>query len=464
MYRKWGVTALVLAMTAGCKVGPNYSRPPVSTPVSYRELVPDQQAQTAASIGDERWWQVFQDEELQGLVREALKQNYDIRIAAERVLQAQAIVGITRADQYPFIGAGASALNQRQPQTKLSNPLQTGPMQADLSLAWQLDFWGQYRRATEASRAELLASEWARKAVINSVVSDVASAYFQLLELDLEMEISTRTLQSRKESVRLVRIRQTGGTGTLLDVRQSEELMYTAAAAIPDLERRIGQEENVISVLLGRNPGAIPRTKKLADTAIAPSVPAGLPSSLLDRRPDIQSSEQKLVAANARIGVAKAAFFPQIQLTAVAGYQSTALTSLFSGPAGLWSFGASLAQPIFTGGKLRSNLHLTEAQEQESVLNYQQTIQQAFREVSDSLIAYKKNQEFREQQALLAAAAVDATRLANARYNGGVASYLEVLDTDTLAFDAELALAQAQLQERLALVQLYNALGGGWQT
>ncbi len=463
MRRRGWVTLFVLVAVVGCKVGPNYSRPPISTPDSYRELAPDQQAQAAQSLGDEKWWEVFKDEELQTLIREALKENYDIRIAAERVLQAQAVVGITRADQYPFIGAGASALNERLPQSKLAVPVQTGPMQVNLSLAWQLDFWGQYRRATEAARAELLASEWARKAVISSVVSNVASAYFQLLELDLEMEISTRTLQSRKESVRLVRIRQTGGTGSLLDVRQSEELMYTAAAAIPDLERRTAQQENVINILMGRNPGAVPRSRKLADTQIAPSVPSGLPSSLLERRPDILASEQHLVAANARIGVAKAAFFPQIQLTAVAGYQSTALTSLFSGPAGLWSFGAGLAQPIFTGGKLRSNLHLTEAQEREMVLTYQQTIQQAFREVSDSLIAYKKNQEFREQQALLAAAAVDAVRLANARYTGGVASYLEVLDTDTLAYDAEISLAAAELQERLALVQLYNALGGGWQ-
>jgi multidrug efflux system outer membrane protein len=444
-------------------MGPNYSRPSISTPDSYRQLAPDQQAQSNQSLGDEKWWDVFKDEELQALVREALKQNYDIRIAAERVLQAQAVVGITRADQYPFISAGASAYNERLPGTKISHPVQTGPMQVNLSLAWQLDFWGQYRRATEAARAQLLSTEWARKAVISSVVSNVASAYFQLLELDLEMEISARTLQSRKESVRLVTIRQTGGTGTLLDVRQSEELMYTAAAAIPELERRIGQQENVISILLGRNPGAVPRSRKLVDTAIAPSVPAGLPSSLLERRPDIQASEQQLVAANARIGVAKAAFFPQIQLTAGAGYQSTALTSLFTGPAGLWSFGANAVQPIFTAGKLRSNLHLSEAQKEESVLSYQQAIQQAFREVSDSLIAYKKNQEFAEQQGLLTAAAVDAVRLANARYTGGVASYLEVLDTDTLAYNAEISLAQAQLQERLALVQLYNALGGGWQ-
>jgi outer membrane protein, multidrug efflux system len=464
MERKFSNVILALVFLCGCKVGPNYQRPAVSTPDAYRELAPDQQAQAASAFGDERWWEVFQDQELQTLIREALKENYDVRIAAERVMQAQAVVGITRADQFPFLSAGASGFNTRQPSTKVSSPFETGPMQVGLSLTWQLDFWGQFRRATEASRASLLATEWGKKAVISSVVADVASAYFQLLELDLEMDISTRTLQSRKDSLNLVRVRQTGGTGTLLDVRQSEELMYTAAAAIPDLERRIGQQENVISVLLGRSPGGVPRVKKLSDTAVAPSVPAGMPSSLLERRPDIQSAEQQLVAANARIGVAKAAFFPQISLTGSAGYQSSSLTSLFSGPAGVWSFGAGLAQPLFTGGKLRSNLHLTEAQEQEAVLRYQQAIQQAFRDVSDSLIAYRKDQEFREQQALLAAAAVDAIRLANARYNGGVASYLEVLDSDTLAYDAEIELARAQLEERLALVQLYHALGGGWQS
>jgi multidrug efflux system outer membrane protein len=464
MERKFSYVILALVLLGGCKVGPNYSRPAVSTPPAYRELAPDQQAQAASSLGDEKWWEVFQDQELQALIREALKENYDVRIAAERVLQAQAILGITRADQYPTLSAGASAANVRQPRSKINEPFETSPIQVSLSLAWQLDFWGQYRRATEAARAQLLSSEWGQKAVISTVVADVASAYFQLLELDLEMDISTHTLQSRQESVKLVRIRQTGGTGSLLDVRQSEELMYTAAAAIPDLERRIGQQENVISILLGRNPGAVPRARKLNDTAIAPSVPAGIPSSLLERRPDIQSAEQQLVAANARIGVAKAAFFPQIALTADAGYQSSALTSLFTGPAGFWSFGGSLVQPIFTGGKLRSNLHLTESQKQEAVLTYQQAIQQAFRDVSDSLIAYRKNQEFREQQALLAAAALDATRLANVRYTGGVASYLEVLDTDTLAYDAEIELARALLDERLSLVQLYHALGGGWQS
>jgi multidrug efflux system outer membrane protein len=249
----------------------------------------------------------------------------------------------------------------------------------------------------------------------------------------------------------------------MMDVRQSEQLVYTASASIPDLERRIEQQENLISLLLGRNPGVVKRGMSLIDNVVPPEVPAGVPSSLLSRRPDIQSAEQSLIAANARIGVAKAAYFPQITLTGLAGFQSAALTSLFTGPAGLWSFGGQLAQPLFTAGKIRSGVRLTEAQKQEAVLIYQQSIQQAFREVSDSLVAYRKNREFREQEALLTNSAGDATHLADSRYRGGVTSYLEVLDSDSRYFDAQLGLAQAQLNERLALVQLYNALGGGWQ-
>jgi multidrug efflux system outer membrane protein len=248
-----------------------------------------------------------------------------------------------------------------------------------------------------------------------------------------------------------------------MDVRQSEQLVYTASSAIPDLERRIEQQENLISILLGRNPGPVTRGLSLVENVVPPDIPAGLPSLLLERRPDIQSAEQTLVAANARIGVAKAAYFPQITLTGLAGYQSTALTSLFTGPAGLWSFGGQLAQPIFTAGKIRSGVRLTEAQKEEAVLTYQKSIQQAFREVSDALVAYRRNREFREQQGLLTDAAADATRLADSRYRGGVTSYLEVLDSDTRHFDAQIGLSQALLNERLALVQLYNALGGGWQ-
>jgi multidrug efflux system outer membrane protein len=443
-------------------VGPKYKRPPVTVPDTYRGVAPEVGSQ-ATSLGDERWWTVFQDPQLQGLIREALSQNYDVRIAATRVLQAQAVLGITRADQYPTITGGASSSNQRLPATRITPAFETSPSEVNLSLFWELDFWGKYRRATEAARANLLATEWGQKAVMSSLVSNVASAYFQLLELDSEMDISRSTLASRKESLRLVEVRAKGGATSMLDVRQSEQLVYTAAGTIPDLERRIEQQENLISTLLGKNPTLVKRGKPLVESAILPTVPAGLPSSLLGRRPDIQSSEQQLVAANARIGVAKAAYFPQITLTAVGGYQSSALTNLFTGPAGLWNFGGQLVQPIFTGGRIRSNVRLTEAQKEEAVLVYQQSIQQAFREVSDSLVAYRKNQEFRAQQELLTNSAQDATKLSDMRYRGGVTSYLEVLDSDTRYFDAQLSLAQARLNERLALVQLYNALGGGWQ-
>jgi multidrug efflux system outer membrane protein len=460
--RVWLIFVALLTLL-GCKVGPNYKRPPVTVPGDYRGLAPDAGQQTNASIGDEKWWTVFQDERLQALIREALANNYDVRIAATRVLEAQASLGITRADQFPTITGGASGSNQRFAKTAITPPFETSPAQVNLSLFWELDFWGKFRRATEAARANLLATEWGQKAVMSSLVSNVATAYFQLLELDMELAISKETLDSRKESLRLVQIREQGGTTSLLDVRQSEELVYTAAANIPDLERRIEQQENFISILLGANPAPVTRGKPLLDTVILPTVPAGLPSALLERRPDIQSAEQQLVAANAQIGVAKAAYYPQITLTAIAGYQSPALTNLFTGPAGFWNFGGQLVQPIFTGGRIRSGVRLTEAQQQQAVLFYQQTIQQAFREVSDSLVAYRRNQEFRDQQALLTAAAQDATRLANVRYQGGVTSYLEVLDTETLSFNAQLSLAQAELNERLALVQLYNALGGGWQ-
>jgi len=455
--------AIAFLMLTGCTLGPKYKRPQVTVPDTYRGLAPDAGPQTVASLGDEKWWSVYHDPQLQALIREALAQNYDVRIAAARVLQAQAVLGITRADQFPTITGGASTSNERAPATSIAAPFETSPFQVNLSLFWELDFWGKFRRATEAARATVLATEWGQKAVVSSLLSNVASAYFQLLELDSEMNISRRTLDSRKESLRLVEVRAKGGATSLLDVRQSEQLVYTAAAAIPDLERRIEQQENLISILLGKNPGPVIRGKPLIENPLLPVVPAGLASSLLERRPDIQSFEQQLIAANARIGVAKAAYFPQITLTATGGYESSALTNLFTDPAGFWSFGGQLLQPIFTAGKIRSNVRLTEAQQQEAVLVYQQSIQQAFREVSDSLIAYRKNQEFRVQQELLTNSAQDATRLSNMRYQGGVTSYLEVLDSDTRYFDAQLGLAQSQLNERLALVQLYNALGGGWQ-
>jgi outer membrane protein, multidrug efflux system len=455
---------LVVLLTVGCAVGPNYKRPNVNAPDAYRGVMPQEAAQPAAeSLGDQKWWEVFKDEELQKLIRNALQQNYDVQIAAARILQAQAQLGITRADQLPSIAAGASAIDQRSPQSKVIPAFNSSANQVSLSLAWELDFWGKYRRSTEASRASLLASQWARQEVISTLVANVASAYFQLRELDLELEISKGTLVSRQNSLKLTQLLADHGATSLLDVRQAEQLVFTAAEQVPDLERRIEQQENFISTLLGKNPGAVARGRKLTEQPHAPEVPAGLTSSLMERRPDIRQAEQQLIAFNARIGVAKAAYFPQINLTADAGYQSSALTSLFQGPLGLWSFGGALTQPIFEGGRLRNNVRLSEAQKKEAVLVYQQTIQQAFREVSDSLVAYRKNQEFRAQQELLTNSAQDAAHLSDIRYQGGATSYLEVLTNQTNYFSAELNLAQARLNELLALVGLYKALGGGWQ-
>ncbi|OLD69726.1 MAG: transporter [Acidobacteria bacterium 13_1_40CM_2_56_11] len=453
-----------MLLASGCAVGPNYKRPSVTVPGTYRGAIPQEATQPAAeSIGDQKWWEVFQDPQLQDLIHTALQQNYDVRIAATRILQAQAQVGITRADQLPTISGGVEAVNQRSARSKFFPAFETSSNQVDLSLAWELDFWGKYRRATESARANLLATQWARQAVISTLVSDVAAAYFQLRELDLELEISRRTLASRRDSLQLTQTLASGGATSMLDVRQAEQLVFTAAETIPDLERRIEQQENFLSILLGNNPGPITRGTKLTEQPHAPEIPAGLPSSLLERRPDIRQAEAQLIAANAQIGVAKAAYFPQITLTASGGYQSSALTSLFTGPAGLWNFGGSLVQPIFTGGRIRSNVKFTEARQQEAALIYQQTVQQAFRGVSDALVEYRKDREFREQQEQLTFSAQDAARLSETRYRGGATSYLEVLTNETNYFDAELGLAQAQLNELLGLVRIYSNLGGGWQ-
>jgi multidrug efflux system outer membrane protein len=430
----------------------------------YRGTTPQDAAQPAAeSLGEQKWWEVFQDKQLQDLIHTALQQNYDVRIAATRILQAQAQLGITRADQLPTISGGAQAVNERNPRTKFFPQYETSANQVDLSLAWELDFWGKYRRATESARATLLATQWAREAIVSTLVSDVATAYFQLRSLDLQLEISRRTLASRKDSLRLTQTLANGGATSMLDVRQAEQLVFTAAETIPDLERQIEQQENFLSTLLGNNPGPIARGMTLTEQPHVPEIPAGLPSSLLERRPDIREAEAQLIAANAQIGVAKAAYFPQINLSASAGYQSSALTGLFTGPAGLWSFGGSLVQPIFTGGRIRSNVRFTEARQQEALLTYRQTIQQAFRGASDSLVEYRKDREFREYQQQLALSAQDAAQLSEMRYRGGAASYLEVLTNETNYFDAQLGLAQAQLNELAGLVRIYRNLGGGWQ-
>lgn len=454
----------LVPLLTSCAVGPNYQRPKVEVPGQYRGLPPDAQMQTAGvSLGNVKWWEVFQDPTLRNLIKVALKDNYDVRIAAQRILEARAELGITRADQYPNVNAGYSAVDERIPPEFGRPGINANLHTVSASLAWELDFWGKYRRATESARASLLASEWARQQVISSLVNDVAIAYFQLRELDLELDISRQTLAERKDSLRLTQLLADHGSTSLLDVRQAEQLVYNAAANIPNLESKIAQQENFLSTLLGKNPADVPRGLVLTEQPHAPEVPAGLPSVLLERRPDIREAEQQLVALNAQIGVAKADYFPSIALTGTGGFQSSALTSLFSGPAGLWSFGGSVTQPVFEGGRIRNRVRFAQARRDEATLVYQQTIQQAFRDVSDSLISYQKSQEFRVQQEQVTRAAEDATRLSNMRYKGGATSYLEVLDSDTRKFAAQITLAQAQLNELQSMVRIYRALGGGWQ-
>ena len=456
--KRLGVLAV---LAAGCMAGPDYKRPAVHAPPSYRGGAAPSDA---ASLADKDWAQVFPDPALSELIRAALAQNQDVLIAATRIEQAEAQLGIRRADQLPAVNLGLAAGRERIAATSLTPPITTSLFQGNVSASWELDFWGKFRRATQAARADLLAAEWNGRAVITSLIASLAGAYYQLLELDLQLEISKRTLTSRQESLQLTRLQESQGAVSLLDVRQAEQLVYNAAQTIIDIERRTEQQENFLSLLLARNPGPIPRGRKLTEQPHDPIVPAGLPSALLQRRPDIQLQEARLIASNARIGVARAAFFPSISLTASGGAQSAALTDLFKGPAGVWSFFGSLTQPIFAGGRLSSGVKLAEAQQKEALVVYQQTIQQAFREVSDALVAYRRNREFREQQELLAISTRDALALSNQRYRGGAASYLEVLDSNTRTFAAELGLAQAQLNELLALVQIYNALGGGWQS
>jgi outer membrane protein, multidrug efflux system len=455
---------LLALRCSGCAVGPDYKKPAVDAPPEHRGLSQEETAPTeAASFGDQKWWDAFQDEVLRDLIRTAVEQNYDVRIAAVRILEARAQLGITAADQLPSVEASASGTRLQSPETNVVPSGRSSALRVGLALVWELDFWGKFRRATESARAVLLSQEWARREVLSSLVSDVADAYFQLRELDLELEISRDTLASRTDSLGLTQTLADHGATSMLDVRQAEQLVFATRAAIPDLERRVEQQENLISVLLGQNPRAIERGRRLVDQPHALEVPAGLPSSLLERRPDIREAEQQLIAANAQIGVAKANYFPQITLTAAGGYQSNALTTLFTGPAALWSFGASAFQPLFEGGRIRSGVRLAEARTEEALLAYQRTVQQAFRDVADALVGYRKSQEVRSELERLSTSAGEATKLSRMRYRGGATSYLEVLDSETRFFAAQLNLAQAHLRELQSLVQIYRSLGGGWE-
>src|ERR1700675_339768 len=451
------------AMLVGCMVGPKYHRPAVQTPAAFRDLSENPQLQSqTASYADLPWWQVFQDPKLQELIRTALKQNYDLQLAAERINAARAQLAVTRSSLFPQVSGNANFNGGKENLEQSRYNFLT--LTADA--AFQLDFFGKLRRATEAARAQLLATEDARQVVVLTLVSDVASDYFTLLQLDLQLKITRETVNTQTDSVKLTKLRLEHGVATKLDVLQAQQVLDTANAQIPDLERQIAQEEDALSILLGNYPQDIARGIPLIEQTLPPEVPAGLPSSILERRPDIREAEQILVAANANIGVAKAQFFPQISLTGSGGGsfgRSSTFSSLMSSEIGIWSYGAQVSQPIFTGGALRGNLRLAKSQHQQALISYRQAIQRAFGDASDALIGYQKNHEVRVRQEQTVADLQESVRLSIMRYRGGTTTYLEVLDGQRSLFSAELVLAQARGTEYQSLVQLYRALGGGWQ-
>jgi NodT family efflux transporter outer membrane factor (OMF) lipoprotein len=456
-------------LSVACKVGPNYKRPQVAVPPNFRAPTPLPPPE-AASLANLKWFEVFHDQKLQDLIRVALVNNYDLRDAVTRVEQARANLGITRSNQFPQVNAHAAlefTRLSREGQFALT-PAFVGTQtrnwgEVALSLlSFEVDIWGRLRRATEAARANLLNADETRKAVVSTLVSDVASNYFQLLELDAELAISQRTLATRVESLELTRHQEEHGIATMLDVRQAEQLVDSVSVSITSLQQQAQQTENAIALLLGKNPETIPRGLALIDQTL-PDVPPGLPSALLERRPDIRANEQALIAANADIGVARAAYFPQITLTGVIGSQTTSLAHLFAGPTDEWVFIPQITQPIFTAGRVKSGVRLAKAQRDEAQVGYQRSIATAFREVSDALIAHQWTRAGRVEQEKLVAALRDRKRLAYIRYYGGLDTQLNALDADRDLLQAELGLVQIRFSELVSVVLLYRALGGGWQ-
>jgi len=461
-------TACLLApvLLAGCVVGPNYQRPQVPVPPQFRSAPADT---SAASLAETKWSDLFQDERLAALVSTALAQNFDLGIASERVEEARARFRITRAGAYPGLGVQAQFDADRNsriganPAVPVGESIDASYTQAGAGLSWELDLWGRLRRMTESARAQYLATEEGRRGVIVSLIADVTSNYFTLRERDLELEIAISTRGIAEDNLRLIRLRHDHGTATALDLHQAEQFLYIAGAQIAGAQRDIGQTENGLSLLLGQTPGEIARGKAVDDFGLPPELPPGLPSSLLDRRPDIRQAEDLLIAANAQIGVAKAYLFPQISLTAFLGGQSRSLMDLFTGPARQWTLAPAAVLPIFTAGEVRAGIRLSEAQKREMLLAYQKTIYNAFREVSDALVRYSDTREQRKQQDQLVRALTETARLSDLRYRGGVDNYLQVLDAERNLFQGRLALAQLRLGELVSYVQFYRALGGGWR-
>ena len=456
----------VASLLTGCTVGPNYHKPAVQVPTAYHDANDNAQVQAqaqAASFADLPFWQVFQDSVLQDLIRQALKQNYDLQTATERINQARAQLKVTRSNQYPQLSVTGYGTDER---AFSGFPFKTKYATYAGDATFQLDLFGQLRRATESARAQLLSTEYAQKTEILTLVSDVASDYFALLSLDLQLQITRDTIKTQEDAVKLTQYRLDHGVATKLDVLQARQVLDTANAQVPELQRQIGLEEDAISILVGDYPHNVTRGIRLVDQQLPPEVPAGLPSSLLARRPDISQAEQNLISANAQIGVARAAFFPQINFTGTGGGaagQSSVFTSLLDTNMGTWGVAGQLTQPIFTAGRLRGNLRYAESQQRQYLIAYKQAIQLAFRDVSDALIGYQKYYEVRKAQEETVQDLSDSVATSLKRYRGGIATYLEVLDNQRSLFSAQLTLAQDRGNEFQSVVQLYKALGGGWR-
>jgi NodT family efflux transporter outer membrane factor (OMF) lipoprotein len=467
-----GLATLLAAalLLSSCAVGPHYQRPRITAPSQFRGPAGGSAPETPArSIADLSAFDLFHDPTLTALLKTALTQNNDVHIAAERVLEARSQYGITRSNIFPSVDATGQFNSVRSSSTGAYTfvpsglNLSTSYTQTGFSLSWEADLWGRLRRLTESARAQYLASEAARNAVISTVIADVLTDYLNLLELDMELDIARNTRGAAERGLALTDLRHQRGAATGLDVRQAQELLYTATSQIAATERQIGETENALSLLLGQNPSEIARNAKLDSIADLVTIPAGLPSAVLERRPDVVEAERTLIAANAQIGAAKALWFPQITITGFLGGQSRALSGLFTGPGRQWSIAPTADLSIFNAGRIRSNVHLAEATKREMIAAYQKAIQNAFREVSDALIDHDRNREQLKQQELFVEALKDADRLSEMRYQGGLDSYLQVLDAERNLFQGQLSLARLHRDELVSVVQLYRALGGGGQ-
>lgn len=462
---RWLIALLPLViLLPSCLVGPNYNRPKVNVPPAFRGA---EGAAQQASFADLPWWEVFKDPTLQDLVKKSLANNYDLLVAVERIEQARQMAAEARAQFLPFFGYRGAIGGTQNPLGSIIAGGQTGvksngALLLAINASWEADVWGRVRRSNEAANAQYLATEEARRAIMLSLVGDVAQAYFELLGLDLQLEIAKQNTASFGDTLKLFNQRLEGGVASKLQTSRAEAAQATAAATIPELQRQIELKENQINLLLGQNPGSVPRSSKLLDQTLPPDVPAGLPSALLERRPDVLVAEQQMRGANAQIGIATANFFPQIGLTAFLGRGSAPLSNFSSPNATIWNALVTAAGPIYSGGALKAQKRQAISVWKQTVLQYQQTALSAFQDVSNALISREQYEATRVEQARAEQAYEEAVKVAFERYNAGKASYYEILEAQELLFPAQSSLAQTELNQRVVIVQLYKALGGGW--